>query len=329
MTDNQTGSTLERGTHCPAWAALHKAGRTGEAAIKGTSNHSEIEGGINKGEVSSREVVRQACEGARLVNSEASYAIDVEKETARYIGGGLNRKYGPLSVSEIALTIDLVAWRLDGVWVWDWKSRKRVTPASSNLQLRAAAVALLKVEGVSMVHGGIGYLDNDEADVHTFDAFDLPGFFNDMRSMLNRIGAARALVATGGTPDVHAGPWCDYCPSMPYCPAHTRLAMSMMGELDTISKEIAFFTPEQVSKAWDIKKRLETMLESVDESLKLRIQQGVIPRPNNKRLMMVECRKQVDDNAKIRARLAELGEDLSKYKRTIFYDQVKEVNGGK
>ncbi len=105
--------------------------------------------------------------------------------------------------------------------------------------------------------------------------------------------------------------------------------MSMMGELNDINKEVAFFTPEQVSKVWDIKGRLETMLKAVDNSLKLRIRQGVIPRPGNKRLAMVECKKQVDDTKRIKARLAELGEDLSKYKRTIFYDQVKEVNGGK
>ncbi len=187
---------------------------------------------------------------------------------------------------------------------------------------------MLKTRGLSSVCAGIGYLDNGESDSTVVDAFDVATFFADMRSMLNRIGAMRTLIATGATPEVHAGPWCDYCPSMAYCPAHSRLAMTMLGELEYVQKEIAFFTPEQVSKAWDLKKRIESMLETVDESLRLRIQQSVIPRPNGKRLAMVEQAGRASfDTAKAISRIKEYGGDVSDLtKKGKPFFKVAEVN---
>lgn len=325
---NPSGSSIERAMRCAASCALPRAGHTGEAAIKGNENHDNIEGGLAVGGDLSRqpEVVQRAMEGATAVDIEVAYAIDVEKETVRLIGRRLKRNYGPLSPSEIALTIDAKITRPGEVQVWDWKSRKRVTPAKHNWQVRAGCIAVMLDDKLTEVGGCIGYLDNGESDCTKVDAFDASAFFADCRSMLNRIGAARTLVATGGTPEVHAGPWCDYCPSLAYCPAQTRLALNMIGELEDIKGKVAFMTPEQVSKAWDIKKRLESMLETVDESLRLRISQGFIPRPSGKRLALVDCHRFSDDTKRMKERLAELGEDLSRFKKRVDYTQVKEVN---
>ncbi len=224
--------------------------------------------------------------------------------------------------------VDAIITKPDGVWVYDWKSRKRVTPAKQNLQIRAGCIAAIKTLGISSVVGAIGYLDDGYTDVSVVDAFDAAVFFADMRAMLKRLADMKALVATGATPEVHAGPWCDYCPSMAYCPAHTRLALNMLGEIDALKQGVAFMTVEQVSKAWDLKKRLEGMLEAVDESLRLRIQQGVIPRPGGKRLAMVEMPGRMGfDKEKALARIKELGgtvNDLTS--RGKPYEQIKEVN---
>src|SRR5262249_6164474 len=142
--------------------ALPQARSTGEDSIRGVENHDGIEDSLIAGTESKHAVVRKAIAGATEIVTEASYAIDVVAETARFIGVRLRRNYGPLGPNEIPLTIDLKAVRPDGTWVWDWKSRKRVTAASKNLQLRAGCVAVMLVDGLDSVNTGIGYLDNDE-----------------------------------------------------------------------------------------------------------------------------------------------------------------------
>lgn len=322
---NPTGSSIERGVMCAASFALNQARSTGEAAIKGTSNHDAIEDDIVSGELSKHLVVQRALEGATSVEVEVAYALDVEKETVRRIGVRVGRNYGPLGPNEIALSTDALVRRGE-VWVWDWKSRKRVTPALRNLQLRAACVAVMKTEGLSRVHGGIGYLDNDDADVHDFDVFDIPMFFSDMRAMLARIGQARGLVASGQVPEVHAGSWCDYCPAIAYCPAHTRLAMSMLGELDYVEKQVAFMTAEQAGRSWTLLKQIQSLADKVEASLKLRAKQDVVPLPNGKRLALIDCRRSGFDATRAKARLTELGEDLEQFNKVTTYSQVKEIN---
>lgn len=325
-----SGSGLERLSQCAASEALPQAPRTAEEAIQGVKNHGKVEGGlVVGGDLSSQSLcVQVAMSKATAVDVEVAYAIDVEKETARVIGRRLGRNYGPLSPTEIPLTVDAVVTYESGtVAVWDWKSRKRVAPAKSNLQIRAGVIAAMKTLWLSSANGAIGYLDDGETDIATFDMFDASAFFADMRSMLNRIGAARVVVAAKGTPDVHAGPWCEYCPAMAYCPAQNRMAMQMLGELDYVQREIAFFSPEQVSNAYDLSKRIGKLLSTVDESLRLRIQQSVIPRPGGKRLTTVEMPGRMGfDKEKAIARIKELGgstDDLMT--RGKPYDQIKEI----
>lgn len=324
---NPSGSGIERAVNCAASYALNQAPDTGAAAIKGTANHSDVEGELVDGDISKYGVVRQAVEAAAELHVEEAYAIDVEAETVRYIGERLGRDYGPLGPSEIALTIDLRCIMRNGTtWVWDWKSRKRVTSAEKNLQLRAGCVAVMKAHGLTKVHGGLGYLSDDEIDIHSFDSFDAAVFFEDMRKMLNRIGAARALVATGGTPEVHSGPWCQYCPALAYCPAQTRLAKTMLGELMDVEKEVAFMTSEQAGKAWTLLKQIQGLADRVEASLKLRARQDVVPLPNGKRLALVDCSRSSFDKKKALAWIKERGGDPAEFEGRTHYEQIKEIN---
>lgn len=327
-TDNPSGSGLERAEKCPPSMALPRAPHTGDDAIKGTDNHGKIEGGlVVGGDISGLPfVVQKAMEGARQVDVEVAYAINVETEMVRVLGRRIDRNYGKLEAGEIPLTLDASIWRQDGTWVWDWKSRKRVTPAAKNLQLLAGAVAVLKTEGLTKVHGAIGYLDDGEADVHTFDAFDVPPFFVRMREILNRVGLARTMVATGGTPAVHSGPWCQYCPSVPYCPAHNRLALQWLGDLDYVQKQVAFMSAEQVGKAWTMLQQIEKLAEKVNASLRLRAGQEVVPLPNGKRLALVEKSRSNFDKNKAIARIKELGGSVDDLMGRTHFTQIAEVN---
>lgn len=325
---NPTGSSIERGVNCPASFALPQAPHTGEEGIKGTENHEGIEDDLVVGADSKYRVVREAVEGAKEVRVEVAYALDVSSETVRFLGSRIGRKYPPLKDDEIALTIDAVVLRDDDVVVWDWKSRKRVTAAKKNFQIRAGAVAVMKHQKVSRLVGAIGYLDNDEVDSHAFDDWDMATFFADMRTMLGRIRAYRQGLRSFpfSEPDVSSGPWCQYCPAMAYCPAQSRLAMTMLGEMDYIEKGISEFSPEQVGKAWGLLKQIQAMADRVESSLKLRARSDVIPLPNGKRLSLVECSRASFDKKKAIAWIKEHGGNPDEMMGRSYYEQVKEVN---
>lgn len=328
---NSSGSALERDWNCPGNRALPSVQQTTEASTVGNDNHEKIEVGLTiGGDLSAQPiVVQRAMKDATAVTVEAAYALNVVTEEVRLIGYRLGRNYGQLDDNEIVCTVDAVIdVESDGfteTTVWDWKSRKRVTDAVRNLQLRCGCVAVLKHRGLSMVRGGIGYLDNGEEDTTIVDAFDVPMFFEDMRQMLNRIGAARLLATTGKVPDVHAGPWCEYCPAMPYCPAHNRLALQMMGELDFVEQRVAFMTAEDAGKAWTLVKRIQSLADRVEASIRLRAQSDVVPLPNGKRLALVESsRKSFDKDAAIK-RLTDHGLPADDLYKTTKFNTVKEI----
>lgn len=306
---------------CPASCVLSRAGHTGEGAIYGAGQHKEIEEGDM-----TRPVVRQVLEGAVDVRHEVSYALDVERRTVREIGVGLGRSYGVLAESEIALTIDVECRRLDGFWVGDWKSRSRVSAVADNWQIRCAVIAVMARHGVDVVTGFLGYLDDSELETDVFDAFHVAAWWDELRSMRLRILEADRLVNVSGVvPDVNAGRWCQYCPALPHCPAHTRLALSMLGELDSVNAAIGELTAEQCGRAWELLKKYDTIAERVKESVRERARRELVPLSNGRRLALVECKGRLGlDTAAVEATFRELGRDVPK-KRGKDYVQVKEV----
>lgn len=325
---NPSGSALERATNCPASFALPQAPATGEAAIKGTENHDAIENGISNGQLADLpEVVRTALEGATAVDVEVAFAIDAATGSVRLLGRRMGRNYGVLGESEIALTIDAIVTHPGGaVTVWDWKSRKRVTPAVRNLQVKAGAIAVMEHLSLPEVQAGLGYLDDGDTDLATFDRFDTALFLAEMRRMLARIETVRQVVESGQTPEVHAGPWCEYCPAVAYCPAQTRLARMMIGELSDVEKQIAFMTAEQAGKAWMLLRQIQSLAEKVETSLKLRAKQDVVPLPNGKRLALVESSRSSFDKNKAIAWIREHGGDPAQFQGRTHFDTVREIN---
>lgn len=315
-----TGSAVERAMRCAGSLVLGRAGYTGEAAVYGTANHKEIEDGDT-----SRPVVRQVLEGATDVRHEVSYALDVERRTVREIGVGLGRGYGPLADTEIALTIDIEC-RRDGVlWVGDWKSRARVAPVALNWQIRCAVIAVMTRHEADTAVGFLAYLDDSELEPETFDAFHVAAWWDELHAMLERIRRAAAIVDSGQVPEVNAGTWCQYCPALPFCPAHSRLALSMLGELETVDKAIGELTVEQCGRAWELLKRYDTIADRVRETIRERARRETVPLSNGRRLAMVECKGRLGlDQKKAKEMLAGAGLEPP-MKRGDPYCQVKEV----
>jgi hypothetical protein len=102
----------------------------------------------------------------------------------------------------------------------------------------------------------------------------------------------------------------------------------MLGELEAANSAVAFMTPEQVGNAWVLLKKVQKLAENIDEALRLRAQQGIIPLPNGKRLAMVEQNGRASfDRDKAESRIRELGgrtDDLMKKGKPFF--KVAEVN---
>lgn len=314
---NPTGSAIERSMRCPASCVLGSAAYSGAAAEYGTENHEKIQQGD-----ASKPVVRDLLEGATDVRYEVAYALNVETRTVREIGQNVGRNYGPLADTEIALTVD-AEFRKDGVWhVPDWKSRERVTQARNNWQVRAAVLAVAGRHNADYVVGGIAYLDDSELDVFPFDAFHLVAFWDELRYLLVRIRKAEEMQANGETLSVSAGSWCKYCPALPYCPAHTKLAKSLLGELDSVDAAIATLTAEQCGRAWDLLKRYDVIADRVKESIRSRARHEPVPLPSGRRLALVETSRRSVDTKKA----AEMLGESTPYK-TSFFTQVREVNG--
>lgn len=312
---NPTGSALERAMACAASCVLPVASHMGEAAAFGVKNHEEIEAGDR-----SRPVVRDLLEDATDLRHEVAYALDVSTGTAREIGVSIGRAYGALSPQEIPLTVDAEFRRGGRWWVVDFKSRARVTAAASNWQIRAGALAVMSRHDAGVVMGGLAYLDDNELDVTTFDAFHAVGFWEQLRSLVMHLRLLESRYLDGQTPPVSAGPWCRWCPALPHCPAHTRLALSLVGELESVDAKLATLTPDQAGNAWEKVKRYKLVLERIEETLREYARREPLPLPNGRRLALVESRRTSLDTKKA----AEMLGASAPFKTTHF-TQVREV----
>lgn len=310
-----SGSAVERGMSCAASCVLDRAGHSGAGAAYGAEQHEAIEAGDR-----SRPVVARVLEEAEEVRHEVSYALDVESRTVRELGVNLKRNYGFLADCEIALTID-VEFHKAGVWqVGDWKSRARVAAVASNWQIRCGAIAVATRHKADTVVGFLAYLDDSELDADTFDAFHIAGWWDELNVMLKRIRAAEAIVKRGETPEVNAGSWCQYCPALPYCPAHTRLALSMLGELEGVDSAMASLSVDQCGRAWELLKRYDVIADRVRDTIRTRAKKETVPLSNGRRLALVECSRKSLDTKKAAEML---GEDAPF--KTTTYTQVKEL----
>lgn len=300
---------------CPASCALASASHTGWAAHFGNENHEKIADGDT-----SRRIVAEVLADAEHVRHEVAYALDVETRTVRELGVNIRRSYGQLLSTEFALTVDLECKKGGTWWVVDWKSREKQTIARDNWQIRAQVMAVMGRHGVDSAIGALGYLEDNELDAAPFDVWHVTGFWSDLRRLLQRIRDAKATVARGEQPSVSAGQWCKYCPALASCPAHTRLALSLLGELESIDKQIAALTVEQAGRAWELLKRYDNIADRVKESIRSRATREIIPLTNGRRLALVESQRRGLDTKKAKEMLG----DAAPYK-TSFYTQVREV----
>ncbi len=285
---NPSFTAQRRVTECPASAALPQARSTSAASKKGTENHKAVELAITTGNFENLSPKLAAfLAGCTDCECEVAYAIDVERQKVRRIGVGIDRNYGPLDPYEIPGTVDLVC-RIGGrLWVIDFKSRQRVEDAATNPQIIAGVVAAMAEFGDEEASGGIWYLNDDwfDRDGAEFTAIDVAGYYADRMAMFLEAATALNDYEEGGVPEVHTGPWCQYCPAMHHCPAKTRLALASTGILVDIKQRISGMTNEEAGRAWDKLDEIKSLAKQIEESLKERAMVEPLPVDDGKKLL--------------------------------------------
>ena len=300
-----TASSLERALACPASLVLPQVHTTSEYAKRGTEIARFIRLVIGGASVeAAAETVgdlewRATClalDWKKLagdlseVQGEMAYALDVETDDARRLGSNLGRHYPPTSATEFCGTSDIEGERIDGIpVVVDVKSGQPVTLAAHNPQIRFFALVKHLLTGAPEVEGRIAYVGEDGSvwsDCHTFSAFDLESFGDELRALPARIAAARDAAATS-VPTVSTGDHCRYCPAKPACPAYVALARTMVTDIDAARVHLPVMTPEEQGRAWAKAKAVESMLETVLDALKAMAKQAPFPLENGQTVKMV------------------------------------------
>jgi hypothetical protein len=327
MTRLVTASSLLRAKRCPTSYALPQLRETSEAAEQGNENHAAIEAQLRGHEKFSPEL--EACIGGEGISHvEAAFVLDVHTGAVRFVGEGVGRAYGNVDETrEIPMTLDLVTERCADrmLIIRDWKSRKRVTPAERNDQVRAQAVAVMGYHHVDQVEAGLTYLDNWEQDMATVDVFERAAILAELRETLAKVQAAQP------TDPVHLGPWCEYCPAMVSCTGRTAMlrhaAEVVRVDKDTMAATIGAMTDEEAGDCYEKVVELQAMAETALGLLKKRAER--IPLPLSNGMVLMKQERQKMDVAATRKLLNSLGHELPEIEKpatkTVDLDAAREL----
>jgi hypothetical protein len=321
-----SASALTRAKRCPSSYALPQISETSDAAEQGNENHARVEAELaayrrTMDPSSLSPELHAVLDGAQVQSIELAVVLDVFTGTVREVGESVGRAYGKVDPArEVPMTLDVVTRKGGLVVIRDWKSRKRVTPAVRNDQIRAQATAMIKLLGVDAVEAGLTYLDNWESDLAPFDAFDAEEVLGELRQTLERVQAAKA------DDPVALGPWCEYCPAMASCPARQKLlrASAAMVRESTIEQTLADVTDETAGSLYE---RFQSLADAVERAIKLlrdRAKHSPLPLPNGKVLAAIEGERKSLDAKKAEALLTAANIPIPI--KTTTYVQVREMN---
>lgn len=261
-----TASKLELAERCPGNLTLPHLDEPNEYSEAGNERHAEDEQAINSGEIP--EVYAERWPGLAW-QSEVSYAYDVSTDSARFLGIGLKRNYGPLGPFEIPGTID-VEGRAPGILVVaDRKSFEEVTPAASNPQVRflalAAARAGAAVEKIEIaINHELHGLDVAEID----PMFDLDVIAHDVKALVVRSAAIRDSARAGVPAIFNTGRWCRWCSAFASCPKQQELKALVSRQDDDVEiSRLSVLSDDDAPDVFDLWKRIGILHKRIGQSL--------------------------------------------------------------
>jgi PD-(D/E)XK nuclease superfamily len=363
---NGSASAVERLIACPAWPSLPRVEVESEDAASGHAKHGYIAAVLSGTPVDValaavlEEADRRTCRqldwralvgDADDLESEAAFAIDVKRRTARRLGHNLGRDYEGaarrlgrrLGSWEIPGSIDLLGRRkVGGVrLVRDYKSGYQdVTHAADNGQLKFFAAAVYLIEGETAVEADIAKIKPDGSVFYlrdggraTFTPLDLDAFLDELEAAVAETHKARALVRYRKLPTVYAGPHCKYCEAANACPAKTTLARAFIGTLDAMKSRFAIMTREERGRAYELLTyQAKPLLRDLEAALKesifaegprgVPLSNGKIARASSYETSRTSSTAAIDLARELGATEAQLEE----CEKTFTVTQVREVN---
>lgn len=275
-----TGSQLPRARHC-AWpyredVTYPERPRT-QAADDGTEVHSMLEHLLANEPVPAMGPRAQMIfEQVKLAGisgmPEPAFAIDLDTGDARLIGLRLNREYGELKPSEIALTADWFRVDEQSVEVGDLKTghAAHVAHPRENLQLLAAAYAAARYSkrGIALVRIIIAREDEFVPLFARLDGVWMESVLAELREI-----HFRTQLPSPAVPGEH----CSFCPALGACPQTAQLSLLAPG--DGVKWTTESISPENDAKMVLHLPLVEKALDAIRDALK---QRAPIQLPNGK-----------------------------------------------
>lgn len=288
---------IRRGSDEHARAGHIKHGFVRSACVRGRSAAlAEVEAvDSDLAEWCSRVELGELARLGTIDDAEVAYAYDVETGEARIVGRNLGRAYGPLGPNEIPTTTDLEIIGHDGVrTLWDIKTGWMDVPPDTP-QIRFHSLVSMAARGEDTNRAGILRI-TDEGKLEPrrpliLDRLDAGAMAHDLREACARVLAARALVASGGTPSVNPGDWCHFCESAGACPAQVGLARAVLGLDADVASRFATLTSEELGELWVKAEAASKFLKAIDEGLKTCARQEPLVLPDGSTVQMVEITK--------------------------------------
>lgn len=316
---NISSSQLERLDACPASAALKSYPHQHIGAVIGTENHAKAEAGE-----SLHEKIKAYVDGLSSVEWERLFIIDTSARSVESLPVGQSRTGRDLGPSQISVRMDVMA---NGVTL-DLKSRKRVTAASRNLQVKAQAVVAATIQQ-QPVRAGIGYLDNGWIDMASFGPIEIAAAWADLRSVCAKVEKVRRLPLADLT--FQRGEHCETCNAILVCPAQTVALQTFRERIPATDEEITALVSsmpdEEIVSLLETWKQVSRRGEQFEAAVRMRAEVAPIKDGHGKQYEMRECKgRPSTDWQGLEEFVSSHGRSLSDFQTRNSYKKLMKVN---
>lgn len=194
------------------------------------------------------------------VTKEAAYAFNAKDGVGRFLGAGLDRDYSACGPDDFPGTADVVGVDdAGGLVILDYKTgtARTTPPARENWQLRHNAVCASEHYGID--HGKL-IICKTRGDLY-LDSCDFGP--DDLKKWkLALVSLRLRLLLKPEQMTYRTGKQCQYCPSMPVCPAQTSLVRAATRSPSLAAEELAkALTPENAREAYATMRTWENALK--------------------------------------------------------------------
>lgn len=341
---NISASSADRASKCAASHALPAVfEESSDAAEKGDIVHNYIRCMLSKAatplvppeylEYCKAIPIEAIVDGLEIMDTEASFLLDLQTKSVRYLGSNLGRNYPDHGPYEIPLTVDLVARDSKNFYEIDWKTGQTVESPEDNWQRRLCASALLLHYGRDSIISKNIYLRDEGGtfqDQHEFSVLDVYSFIEEFTRVVDAVLVARRIVSDGGVPDTFPGDHCKYCPAMSFCPAKTALVRKFSEDLteqDLVVK-ILSLPPEAQGNLMVRVKEIKSIVEQAEKILREQAIDHPLPVGDKHEYRPIDRQRQFFDKDAALGLLKSLGIDddgIAKLYKTTLVTEVRKL----